>query len=41
MEDDKAAGALNIRIETMGKQFTFDINKIKDSLIISITAINS
>ena len=41
MEDDKAAGVLNIRIETMGKQFTFDINKIKDSLIISITAINS
>ena len=41
MEDDKAAGVLNIRIETMGKQFTFDINKVKDSLIISITAINS
>lgn len=41
MEDDKTAGVLNIRIETMGKQFTFDINKIKDSLIISITAINS
>lgn len=41
MEDDKAAGVLNIRIETMGKQVTFDINKIKDSLIISITAINS
>jgi len=41
MEDDKAAGVLNIRIETMGKQFTFDINKIKDSLIISVTAINS
>ncbi|MCX5717242.1 MAG: hypothetical protein NTW44_02810 [Nitrospirae bacterium] len=41
MEDDKTAGVLNIRIETMGKQFTFDINKVKDSLIISITAINS
>jgi len=41
MEDDKAAGVLNIRIETMGKQFTFDVNKVKDSLIISITAINS
>ncbi|MDP2277778.1 MAG: hypothetical protein Q8K51_06105, partial [Nitrospirota bacterium] len=37
MEDDKTAGALNIRIETLGKQFTFDINKVKDSLIISIT----
>jgi len=41
MEDDKTAGVLNIRIETLGKQFTFDINKVKDSLIISITAINS
>ncbi|RJQ40641.1 MAG: hypothetical protein C4550_03300 [Nitrospiraceae bacterium] len=41
MEDDKASGALNIRIETMGKQVTFDINKVKDSLIISISAINS
>lgn len=41
MEDDKAAGVLNIRIETMGKQFTFDINKVKDSLIISITALKS
>ncbi|MBI3378260.1 MAG: hypothetical protein HY035_07670 [Nitrospirae bacterium] len=40
-EDKTAGGALNIRIETMGKQFTFDINKVKDSLIISITAINS
>jgi len=41
IEDDKTAGVLNIRIETMGKQYTFDINKVKDSLIISITAINS
>lgn len=41
MEEDKAAGVLNIMIETMGKQFTFDINKLEDILIISITAINS
>ncbi len=40
IEEDKAAGALNIRIETMVKQFTFDINKVKDLLIISITATN-
>lgn len=37
IEEDKTAGALNIRIETLVKQFTFDINKVKDSLIISIT----
>jgi len=41
MADDKTAGELNIKIETMGKQFTFDINKVKDSLIKSIAAINS
>jgi hypothetical protein len=41
MEDDKTTGVLNIRIETIIKQFAFDINKVKDSLIISITAINS
>lgn len=41
MEEDKAAGVLNIRIETMVKQFTFDINIVEDFLIISITAINS
>jgi len=41
MEEDRAAGALNIKIETMGKELSFDINKVKDSLIISITAINS
>jgi len=41
MEEDKASGALNIRIETMEKELTFDINKVKDSLIISITTINS
>lgn len=43
IEEDKAAGVLNIRIETMietmRKQFTFDINKVEDFLIISITAI--
>jgi len=38
IEEDKAAtGVVNVRIETLLKQFTFDVNRVKDSLVISIT----
>lgn len=37
IEEDKAApGVVDIRIETLSKQFTFDVNRVKDSLVISI-----
>lgn len=37
IEDDAKAGGLIIRVETLSKQVTFDVNKVKDSLVISIT----
>jgi len=36
-EDPILARVLNVRIETLSKQFTFDVNRVKDSLVISIT----
>lgn len=35
--DAKAAGGLIIKVETLSKQVVFDVNKVKDSLVISIT----
>ena len=37
IEDDAKADGLIIRVETLSKQVTFDVNKVKDSLVISIT----
>lgn len=37
IEDNAKAGGLIIRVETLSKQVTFDVNKVKDSLVISIT----
>lgn len=38
IEEDKAEpGMLDIRIEVLSKQFKFDVNRVKDSLVISIT----
>ncbi len=38
IEEDKAeTGSLNIRIETVSKQSQYDVNRIKNSLVISIT----
>jgi hypothetical protein len=36
-QDRKKAGVLNIKIETLSKQFTYDVNRVQDSLVISIT----
>lgn len=36
-EDRAAAGMLNVRIEVLSKQSKFDVNRVKDSLVISIT----
>ncbi len=40
LEEDKSAGALIVKIETLSNLFTFDVNRVKDSIVISIASPN-